>query len=151
MFLVYDTALTKIASLLPQVSSNPSIRIHLLSLDFSYSTIIRVLFEVLNKKYDIEEGEEGEIDSSSYRERLSLHCISQRMNLTIKWESPSLQLISIPHIHLFCRFVGPSDGLTFTVFPIYQTLVIADFVEVCLVDTCYLVPPDTLQTFVAIC
>ena len=128
LFLAYDNALSKIASLVQQVSSDPSIRPHVLSLDFSYSSTIKVVYEEFTKAFDSEEGEAANGDS--LRDRIQQLCTPQPMNLALDdcFAGRTFTLHPLPRV--FYLMVNEDDGLTFTPLPSYQSLVISDFVEV---------------------
>lgn len=149
----YDDALMALASLLPQLGSNPSVRAQLLSLDFSYSAIIRVVYEEVTTKYNAEEGEmEEEENSSSMRTRLRACCPDTPLDISLTWSLDSaLPEVSLPHLHFYYRMVNTADGLTFTVLPSYQSLVISDMVEVTIICHSHIAYPYSFQTFVVIC
>ena len=127
--------MTTVSSLIPQVTTNPSIRIHLLSLDFCYSAVIRVIYEVLNIEYEKEEGEEDNDETpDSHRCKLRQYCMNNRINYHLLWQySPSIPSSSITPIcdHFLYSILSSSDGISFTVLPIYQSLIIQEFIEVC--------------------
>lgn len=134
-----------LASLLPQLGSNPSVRAQLLSLDFSYSAIVRVIYEEVTAKYNVEEGEMGEEENTtSMRTRLRACCPNSPLGLSVAWSLDSpLPEVSLPHLHFFYRMVNTADGLTFTVLPSYQSLVISDMVEVTIIYSSYIAHPSS--------
>lgn len=131
MFIAYDQALTTISSLLQHMNEDPSIRPRVLSLDFSYCAIVRAVFEEFRTVY-----ESGEvlltIENPSLRDRIRLLCNPQPLNLVIATNYPEpLEPHSVPHF--YHPLITVEDGLTFTLLPTYQSLILADFVDVCLV------------------
>lgn len=119
--------------MIPQVTTNPSIRIHLLSLDFCYSAVIRVIYEVLNIEYEKEEGEEEEEGETqdSHRSRLRQYCMSDRINYQLSWQfTPDISTTVSLCDHFIYPILSSSDGVSFTVLPGYQTLLIQEFIEV---------------------
>ena len=149
--------MTTVSSLIPQVTTNPSIRIHLLSLDFCYSAVIRVIYEVLNIEYEKEEGEEDNDETpDSHRCKLRQYCMNNRINYHLLWQySPSIPSSSITPIcdHFLYSILSSSDGISFTVLPIYQSLLIQEFIEVCFLSLHLhlLAYSYSIHTFMAIC
>ena len=157
MFFSFDNALTTVSSLIPQVTTNPSIRIHLLSLDFCYSAVIRVIYEVLNIEYEKEEGEEEEEEGEtqdSHRSRLRQYCMSNRINYQLSWQfTPDISTTISLCDHFIYPILSSSDGVSFTVLPGYQTLLIQEFIEVYFPSILFhfIASPYSFYTILAIC